>query len=80
MKNFVYLYGNSSDIQDLSGKPAALDVAPYKRDFLRGSRTGGFLRALRFPPPSKLNKISLKIGSSEERFRLRDERKRAEKM
>jgi hypothetical protein len=28
-------------------------VAPYKRDFRRGSRTGGFLRALRFPPPSK---------------------------
>jgi hypothetical protein len=28
-------------------------VAPYKRDFQRGSRIGGFLRALRFPPPSK---------------------------
>jgi hypothetical protein len=28
-------------------------VTPYKRDFRRGSRTGGFLRALRFPPPSK---------------------------
>jgi hypothetical protein len=28
-------------------------VAPYKRDFQRGSRTGGFFRALRFPPPSK---------------------------
>jgi hypothetical protein len=28
-------------------------VAPYKRDFRRGSRTGGFLRVLRFPPPSK---------------------------
>jgi hypothetical protein len=28
-------------------------VAPYKRDFRRRSRIGGFLRALRFPPPSK---------------------------
>jgi hypothetical protein len=28
-------------------------VAPYKRDIRRGSRTGGFLRVLRFPPPSK---------------------------
>jgi hypothetical protein len=28
----------------------------YKRDFWRGSQTGGFLRALRFPPPSKLIK------------------------
>jgi hypothetical protein len=28
-------------------------VAPYKRDFRRGSRTGGFLRVLRYPPPSK---------------------------
>jgi hypothetical protein len=28
-------------------------VAPYKRDFWRGSCTGGFLRALLFPPPSK---------------------------
>jgi hypothetical protein len=32
---------------------AALDVAPYTRAFRRGSRIGGFLRALRFPPPSK---------------------------
>jgi hypothetical protein len=53
-----------------------------KRDFRRGSRTGGFLRALRFPTPSKLKKkilISLIIGSSEGGFRSRDERKRAEK-
>jgi hypothetical protein len=42
----------------------------------------GFLRALRFPPPSKLKKvlISFIIGSSEGGFRSRDERKRAEKM
>jgi hypothetical protein len=53
-------------------------VAPYKRDFWRGSRTGGFLR---FPPPSKVEKvlISLIIGSSEGGFRSRDERKRAER-
>jgi hypothetical protein len=44
--------------------------------FRRGSRTGGFLWALRFPPPSKLKKIliGLLIGSSEGRFRSRDER------
>jgi hypothetical protein len=32
-------------------------VALYKRDFRRGLRTGGFHRALRFPPPSKLEKF-----------------------
>jgi hypothetical protein len=28
-------------------------VAPYKRDLQRGSCISGFLRVLRFPPPSK---------------------------
>jgi hypothetical protein len=28
-------------------------VAPYKKDLRRESRTGDFLRVLRFPPPSK---------------------------
>jgi hypothetical protein len=28
-------------------------VAPYKRDFRRGSRIGDFLRALWFSPPSE---------------------------
>jgi hypothetical protein len=49
-------------------------VAPYKRDFRRGSLTGGFLQALWFPPPSKLKKmlISSIIGSSERGYRARD--------
>jgi hypothetical protein len=38
-------------------------VAPYKRDFRRGSRTGGFLRALRFPLPSKGSYSSNVLGS-----------------
>jgi hypothetical protein len=37
-------------------------VAPHKRDFRRGSRTGGFQRALRFPPLSKGSYSSNVLG------------------
>jgi hypothetical protein len=57
-------------------------VAPFKRDFRRGPLSGGFLLALRFPPPSKLKRILISsiIGSSKGGFRSRDVRKRAEKL
>jgi hypothetical protein len=42
---------------------AALDMLHWiKRDFRRGSRTGGFLRALQFPPPSKGSYIPNVLG------------------
>jgi hypothetical protein len=44
-------------------------VAPYKRDFRRGPRTGGFLRALRVPPPSKLKNLD-KLDNWEFRRRI----------
>jgi hypothetical protein len=78
---FGFSFDKINDKIFVSSLPQIFVQIKITRQLYRCTGTGGFLRALRFPPLTKMEQIliSLIIGSSEGGFRSTDERKRAEK-